>query len=62
MSADRMPTSRCIVKQLVSQLKDAIRIFAGNNPELTQRIERLVAQEKKTFDRRFGRMAGASGG
>lgn len=49
------------VKQLVSQLKEAIRVFAGNDPELTQRIERLVAQEKKTFDRRFGRMAGASG-
>ena len=49
------------VKQLVSQLKEAIRIFARNDPELTQRIERLVAQEKKTFDRRFGRMAGASG-
>ena len=49
------------VKQLVSQLKEAIRIFAGNDPELTQRIERLVAQEKKTFDQRFGRMAGASG-
>lgn len=49
------------VKQLVSQLKEAIRIFAGNDPELTQRIERLVAQEKKTFDKRFGRMAGASG-
>ena len=49
------------VKQLVSQLKEAIRIFAGNDPELTQRIERLVAQEKKTFDRRFGRMTGATG-
>jgi hypothetical protein len=49
------------VKQLVSQLKDAIRIFAGNDPELTRRIEQLVAQEKRTFDRRFGRTAGASG-
>jgi hypothetical protein len=49
------------VKQAVAQLKDAIRLFAGNDPELTQRIERLVAQEKKTFDRRFGRLAGASG-
>ena len=49
------------VKQAVSQLKDAIRMFAGNDSELTQRIERLVAQEKRMFDRRFGRMAGASG-
>jgi hypothetical protein len=49
------------VKQAVSQLKDAIRIFAGNDPELTQRIERLVTQEKKTFELRFGRMTGASG-
>jgi hypothetical protein len=49
------------VKQAVFQLKNAIRIFAGNDSELTHRIERLVAQEKRTFDRRFGRMAGASG-
>lgn len=49
------------VKQAVSQLKDAIRMFAGNDPELTQRIERLVTQEKKTFELRFGRMTGASG-
>ena len=49
------------VKQAVSQLKDAIRMFAGNDPEFTQRIERLVTQEKRTFERRFGRLAGASG-
>lgn len=49
------------VKQAVSQLKDAIRMFAGNDPELSSRIEGLLAQEKKTLDRRFGRMAGASG-
>jgi hypothetical protein len=49
------------VKLAVSQLKDAIRMFAGNDSELTQRIERLVAQEKRTFDRRFGRLAGLSG-
>jgi len=46
------------VKQLVAQLKEAIRMFAGNDSELAQRIERLVAQEKRTFNRRFGRMAG----
>jgi hypothetical protein len=49
------------VKQAVFQLKNAIRMFAGNDSELTQRIERLVAQEKRTSDRRFGRHAGASG-
>ncbi len=45
------------VKKAVSQLKDAIRMWAGNDPELAGRIEGLVAQEKKTFDRRFGRVA-----
>ena len=50
------------VKQAVSQLKDAISMFARNDSELSQRIERLFTQEKRTFDRRFGRMAGASGG
>ena len=49
------------VKAAVSQLKDAIRMFAGNDPELMRRIERLVAQEKSTFDKRFGRLSGASG-
>lgn len=49
------------VKQAVSQLKDAIRMFAGNDSELSRRIEALVSQEKRTYDRRFGRMAGASG-
>lgn len=49
------------VKQAVSQLKDGIRMYAGNDSELTHRIERLVAAEKRTFDRRFGRLEGASG-
>ncbi len=49
------------VKQAVSQLKDAIRMFAGNDPELTRRIAGLVSAEKRTFDRRFGRLEGASG-
>lgn len=47
------------VKQLVAQLKEAIRMFAGHDSELMRRIQRLVAQEKRTFDRRFGRMEGA---
>ena len=49
------------VKRAVMQLKDAIRMWAGNDPELIGQIEGLFAQEKRTFDRRFGRMAGASG-
>lgn len=49
------------VKKAVSDLKEAIRLWAGNDPELTRRIERLVAEEKRTLDRRFGRMSGASG-
>jgi hypothetical protein len=50
------------VKQAVSQLKDGIRMFAGNDKDLTRRIERLIAEERRTFDKRFGRMAGVSGG
>jgi hypothetical protein len=49
------------VKQAVSQLKDAIRMYAGNDSEFTSRIEGLVSQEKRTYDRRFGRMVGATG-
>jgi hypothetical protein len=49
------------VKRAVMQLKDAIRMWARNDPELANRIEGLVSAEKLTLDRRFGRMAGASG-
>ncbi len=49
------------VKRAVSQLKDAIRMFAGNDSELTSRIAALISQEKQTYDRRFGRMVGATG-
>lgn len=49
------------VKKAVSDLKTAIRMWAGNDPELTRRIERLVAEERRTLDRRFGRLAGMSG-
>ena len=48
------------VKRAVSQLKDAVRMWAGNDPELIGQIEGLFAQEKRTFDRRFGRMAGSA--
>ncbi|GEM_PF-5066144 len=49
------------VKKAVMQLKDAIRMWAGNDPELANRIEGLVAAERLTLDRRFGRMAGVTG-
>jgi hypothetical protein len=47
------------VKRAVAELKEAIRMFAANDPEMASRIERLFSLEKRTFDRRFGRMAGA---
>jgi hypothetical protein len=49
------------VKKAVNDLKAAIRMWAGSDPELTQRIERLVAEERRTLARRYGRLAGASG-
>jgi hypothetical protein len=49
------------VKRAVSDLKAAIQMWAGDDPELSRRIERLVADEKRTLDRRFGRLAGVSG-
>jgi hypothetical protein len=49
------------VKLAVSQLKRAIGMFAADDPKLAGRIERLVAQERRTFDRRFGRMSGVAG-
>jgi hypothetical protein len=48
------------VKRAVMQLKDAIRMWAGNDPELANRIEGLFALQQRTFDRRFGRVAGAT--
>jgi hypothetical protein len=49
------------VKKAVMQLKDAMRMWAGNDPELANRIEGLVSAERLTLDRRFGRLEGASG-
>jgi hypothetical protein len=43
------------VKKAVNDLKAAIRMWAGSDPELTQRIERLVAEERRTLARRSGR-------
>ena len=50
------------VKMAVAQLKRAIGMFAADYPELAGRIERLIAQERRTFDLRFGRMSGVAGG
>ena len=49
------------VKKEMVDLNAAIRMGAGSDPELTQRIQRLVAEERRTLDRRFGRLAGATG-
>ncbi len=49
------------VKKAVAELRDAIRMFAAGDPELSRRLDGLFAQQQMTFDRRFGRMAGASG-
>jgi hypothetical protein len=49
------------VKRAVAELKDAIRMFAAGDPELSRRLDALFAQQQMTFDRRFGRMAGATG-
>jgi len=49
------------VKKAVAELREAIRMFAADDPELSRRLDNLFAQQKKTFDRRFGRLAGASG-
>jgi hypothetical protein len=49
------------VKKAVSDLKSAIRQFAGDDPELAARIEALVEREKQTLDRRFRRFGGAAG-
>ena len=49
------------VKRAVSELKDAIRMFAAGDPELSRRLDGLFAQQQMTFDRRFGRRGGVVG-
>lgn len=39
-------------------LKQAIRVWAGDDPVLSQWIGGLVAEERRTLDRRFGRLSG----
>jgi hypothetical protein len=48
------------VNRAVAGPKQAIRVRAGDDPELSQRIGRLEAEERRTLDRRFGRLAGAA--
>jgi hypothetical protein len=49
------------VKRAVSEIREAIRMFAAGDPELSRRLDGLFAQQQRTFDRRFGRVAGATG-
>ena len=48
------------VKKAVSELREAIRMFAAGDPELSRRLDGLFAQQQRTFDRRFGRIAGVT--
>jgi hypothetical protein len=50
------------VKRAVAELKDAIRMFAAGDPELSRRLDGLFAMQQRTFDRRFGRMAASGRG
>lgn len=49
------------VKRAVAELREAIRMFAAGDPELSRRLDGLFAQQQRTFDRRFGRVAGVVG-
>jgi hypothetical protein len=35
-------------------------VVAAGDPELSRRLDGLFARQQMTFDRRFGRMAGAT--
>ena len=50
------------VKKAVAELREAIRMFAAGDPELSRRLDGLFAQQQMTFDRRFGRMAASGRG
>jgi hypothetical protein len=41
------------VKETVKDLKRAVSTFAGNDPALLDQIERALASERRTLDRRF---------
>jgi len=41
------------VKEIVKRIKRAVSTFAGNDPDLLDQIERALASERRTMDRRF---------
>jgi len=49
------------VKKAVNDLKTAIRMWAGNDPELTQRIEWFVAADLRTLTAGSGGWRGRQG-
>lgn len=49
------------LKQLVNQIKNALKTFAKNDPELRGMVERAMENELRTFEKRFGRKTASSG-
>lgn len=43
------------LKQLVNRIKNALRTFAKNNPELREMVERAMEAESETIKKRFGK-------
>jgi hypothetical protein len=43
------------------EFREANRVFAAEKPELARRLDSFFTLQKNAFDRRFGRLAGASG-
>lgn len=44
------------LKQIVIQIKSAVRMWASDDPILLKRIEGLLAEQQRTQDKRFGRV------
>jgi hypothetical protein len=47
------------LKQAVQQIKTAAKVWAARDPVFLSRVEKLLADEKKTFEKRFGSKAAA---
>ena len=45
--------SHYALKEMVKRIKRAVSTFAGNDPDLLDQIERALASEHRTLDRRF---------
>jgi hypothetical protein len=45
--------SHYALKEIVKRIKKSASTFAGNDPELLDQIERALASERRTMDRRF---------